>query len=91
MGEGGRPGVAEAEEVLVEEVLVGAVAVFVDPDVGEGAAVGVLRVADARNLQLDDTAGGEGEGTDREQSSPGRGSGGRPGRVFFVKSEASGP
>ncbi len=58
----------EAEEGLVEEVFESAVAVLVYPDVGEGPAVGVLGVADARHLQLHDASrGGGGGGADWEE------------------------
>ena len=73
VGERGGVGVAQAEEVLVEEVLEVAVAVLVYPDVGEGAPVGVLGVADARHLQLEDASrGGRGGGADRQDLAGGR-------------------
>src|SRR5215211_4336706 len=53
VGEGGGPGVTLLQEILVEEVLVGAISVRVEVEVGEGPAVGVLGVAYARDLQPD--------------------------------------
>jgi hypothetical protein len=54
VGEGGGAGEAKLQKVLVEEVLVAAIAVRVKVDVGEDTAVGVLRVADAGYLEPDD-------------------------------------
>jgi hypothetical protein len=54
VGEGGGAGEAKLQKVLVEEALVAAIAVRVKVDVGEGTAVGVLRVADAGYLEPDD-------------------------------------
>ena len=51
--EGGCVGEAQDDEVLVEGVLVSAVFVWVEIDVGEGAAVGVFGVSDARDLKAD--------------------------------------
>jgi hypothetical protein len=54
VGEGGGTGEAKLQKVLVAEVLVAAIAVRVKVDVGEGTAVGVLRVTDAGYLEPDD-------------------------------------
>jgi hypothetical protein len=54
VGEGGGTGEAKLQKVLVEEVLLAAIAVRVKVDVGEGTAVGVLRVTDAGYLEPDD-------------------------------------
>src|SRR4028118_2124937 len=53
VGEGGRAGQPQSQEILVEEVLVGAVLVRVEVDVGESATVRVLGVAYAWDLQPD--------------------------------------
>jgi hypothetical protein len=53
VGEGRGASEAQDDELLVEEVLVETVFVRVQIDVGEGAAVGILGVAYARNLQAD--------------------------------------
>ena len=50
VGEGSRARHPQHDEILVEEVLVEAVLVRVEVDVGEGATVGVLGVSYARNL-----------------------------------------
>ena len=51
VGERGGAGQTEGDEVLVEEVLVGAISIGVEVDVGEGSAVGVLGVSYARDLE----------------------------------------